>query len=100
MQNGLFLTWLLRIVPAARLGMGFGHSGFHFHRGAGILFGAKLVTIAIASIVAIAVAIMAAMSTSDLVNARYGRPEYSRIAGLAIFFVVVLVLGFGVVRFV
>lgn len=77
---------------------GFGHFGGH-HRGAGIIFGARLLELGLAATVALIVAAMATLSVSDWVRQHYGDPDYAQAAGVVTFIVVVVVLGSGIARF-
>ena len=87
---------ILRIEFSASLTNGF-HSG-HMHRGAGVAFGGKLLMFGLGTVFIFALAAMAMSSASDWTKTRYNRPDYSRGAGLAVFLIVVLVLGFAMAR--
>jgi uncharacterized membrane protein required for colicin V production len=69
------------------------------HRAAGVAIVAKLFAFALGGIVALAVAAMATRSASDWMAERYQQPRYARAAGVAVFLIIMLVLGLGAARF-
>jgi hypothetical protein len=94
-----YLDSLLRMGFSAHLASSFGHSGGHMHRAAGVAIVAKLFAVALATIVALALAAMATRSASDWMTQRYQKPGYARAAGVAVFLIIMVVLGLGAARF-
>jgi len=92
------LEHLFHFRFAAPLAGRFGHMGAHVHRAAGVAFGAKLFAFGIASVVALAVAVMATRSASDWMKGHFEQPIYARSAGVAVFVIVLLLLGLGAAR--
>jgi len=90
---------LFRLDVSASVARGF-HSGGHWSRAAGVMFGGKLLMLGLGAMVVFALATMAMLSASDWTRRRYKTTDYSRAAGIGVFVVVLLVLGFALARLV
>ena len=99
MQTFLPLLGRLFSIPFEASLLRGGRAFGHFRHGAGIMFGGKMLELALAGIVALACAAMVTTGVSDWVEKRYGNSDYARVAGWGAFLVVAIVLGAGIARF-
>ena len=99
MQIPPALEQIFRVNFSAGLVNGSHSGGHYFHRGAGVAIGGKLLMFGLGTVFVLTLATMAMLSASDWTKKRYNQPDYSRAAGIGIFLIVVLVLGFAMARF-